>query len=55
MWAKKIQWRTVDDSTGDVVNAAADTLYGITLEKQRIRVFQIEYVLATNSPVGIMQ
>lgn len=39
MWAKKIQWKTVDDSTGDVVSVEVDSLYGITLEKQRIRTF----------------
>jgi hypothetical protein len=54
MWAKKIQWRTVDDSTGDVVSAEAEKLSGITLEKQRIRTFQIEYVIGASSHIEIM-
>lgn len=49
MWAKKIQWKTVDDSTGDML--LGDDSTGITLEKQRIRTFEIEYVVSENSMI----
>jgi hypothetical protein len=49
MWAKKIQWKTTDDSAGDAVSVEAESVYGVTLEAQRIRVFTIEYVIANNN------
>jgi len=56
MWAKKIQWKTVDDSLGDsLVADKADRLYGITLEKQRIRTFKVEYVVKDQTKMEVIQ
>lgn len=50
MWSKKIKWQTVDDQAGKLEIALEDNYYGISLPKQRIRVFRIEYFLQEELP-----
>jgi len=45
MWENKLKWKTVDDSVVGNFLLTEEGFDSLVLEKQRIRVFEIEYVI----------
>lgn len=43
MEAARVQWKTVDDVEGDKRKPMLEDSFIITLEKQRIRTFKLQY------------